>query len=145
MQRTYTYLSSKYKVHVVFLGYFMVVLTIFFAVKLIINPQLNIYVLGLVAAGYGAANTFVFKSNPKDVIIDDDSISFISPSGNAKYDISRLTNFQVKDFANAQFYLRVAQDDGKRVAIGFPTIISMTEMIYRGSYILSRKKWILTI
>lgn len=114
MQRTYSYLSSKYKVHVVFLGYFMVVIAVFCAIKLIIKPELNIYVLAFVAAAYGAANTFIFKSNPKDIIIDDDTISFVSPFGEVKYDIKRLVNFQVKDFANAQFYIRAAQDDGKK-------------------------------
>lgn len=91
----------------------MVIASVFFAFKLIINPRINFYLLGLMAAGYGAANTFIFKSNPRDIEITDKTISFIS-FGEDKYEIKRIKNFQVKEYANAQLYIRVAQDDGKK-------------------------------
>lgn len=91
----------------------MVIASVFFAFKFIIDPKINFYLLGLMTAVYGAANTFIFKSNPRDVEITDDTISFIS-FGEEKYEISRLKKFQIKEHANAQFYIRVAQDDGKK-------------------------------
>lgn len=91
----------------------MVAASVFFIIKLIMDPRINFYFMGLLAAVYGSANTFIFKSNPRDIEITDDTISFIS-FGEARYEIKRLKNFNIKEYANAQFYIRVVQDDGKK-------------------------------
>ena len=76
------------------------------------DPKQILYLFGIGAAVYGALNTFVFKSNPRDVVIDDETVSFVS-FGEAKYHIGQLKTFNIREFANAQFYIRVEDKSGK--------------------------------
>lgn len=113
MTKKYEYYAPKYKVHVHFLGYVMIALAILLGIRIIANPEISLNMFGFVAAVYGALNTFVFKSTPKDIIIDDESITF-SSFGETKYKIAELTQFQIREFANAQFYIRVEDNTGRK-------------------------------
>lgn len=113
MQKIYTYNPTKYKVHIIFLGYFMIAAALVLGAKWLMAPGVNIYLLGLIAAVYGSLNTFVFKANPRDIIIDDEYINFVS-FGEHKYAIDEFTQFNIREFANAQFFIRLETKGGKK-------------------------------
>ncbi len=113
MLKTYSYDNSRYRIKVAFAGYFMIAIAVVLTVLFILKPTQYIYLLGIVVGVYGAFNTFYFKSYPRDIVIDDAAISFIS-FGEKKYEISNLKTFNVREFANAQFFIRVEQKDGKQ-------------------------------
>ncbi len=112
MQKTYVYEPKGYQFRIVIIGYIMIAIALTLAVLFVLDPTQFIYLFGVCAAVYGALNTFVFKSNPKEVVIDDETISFVS-FGEAKYDISKLKTFNVREFANASFYIRVEEEGGR--------------------------------
>lgn len=113
MQKKYSYETKRYNFSIVFVGYLMIPIALVLIVLFLINPTQYLYLFGIGIAIYGALNTFVFKSNPRDIVIDDETISFVS-YGEAKYDIKKLKSFNVREFANAQFYIRVEEQGGKR-------------------------------
>lgn len=113
MQKTYSYDSDRYRFKVVIASYIMIAVVIILTILFILRPTQYIYLLGIGAAIYGILNTYVFKSYPRDVVITDDFISFVS-FGEIKYDINQLTTFNVREFANAQFFIRVEDRNGKR-------------------------------
>lgn len=113
MQKTYSYDRGRYRFKVVIASYIMIAVAIILTILFILRPTQYIYLLGIGAAIYGTLNTYVFKSYPRDVVITDDSISFVS-FGEVKYDINQLTTFNVREFANAQFFIRVEDKNGKR-------------------------------
>lgn len=113
MQKTYIYEPKGYRFRVVLIGYLLIVIALALIIMYALEPTQFIYLFGVCAAVYGALNTFVFKSNPREVVIDDESVSFVS-FGEAKYDIKKLKTFNVREFANAQFYIRVEEEGGKR-------------------------------
>lgn len=112
MQRKYFYEPKGYKFRIIFIGYVMIVLAVALAVMFVMNPTQYLYLFGVAAAAYGALNTFVFKSNPREVVIDDESVAFVS-FGEVKYEIKKLKTFNVREFANAQFYIRVEDKSGR--------------------------------
>ena len=112
MQKTYAYESKAYRFRIVIIGYILIVIAVALAVLYVLSPTRFIYLFGIAAAVYGALNTFVLKSNPREVVIDDETISFVS-FGEARYEIAKLKTFNVREFANAQFYIRVEDTAGK--------------------------------
>lgn len=113
MQKTYSYDPERFKFKVLYAGYILIAAAVVFTVLFAMNPSQLLYVFGIGISVYGAVNTFVLKANPKDIVIDDNSITFIS-FGEVKYDIENLERFVIKEFANAQFYIRVADKNGKK-------------------------------
>ncbi len=112
MQKTYVYEPKGYRFRIVIVGYIMIAIAVACIVLYAFEPTQYLYLFALAAAVYGALNTFVFKSNPKEVVIDDETVSFVS-FGEAKYNIGKLKTFNVREFANAQFYIRVEEEGGK--------------------------------
>ncbi len=113
MIKSYAYEPKGYRFRVVWIGCILIALAPALAVLYALDPTRYIYLFGVCAAVYGALNTFVFKSNPKRVVIDDETISFVS-FGEARYTIRKLKTFSVREFANAQFYIRVEEVGGRR-------------------------------
>lgn len=113
MQKKYSYNNDRYNFKIVYTGYFMIAIAVVLAVMFIMKPTQYVFLFGIAVAIYGILNTFVFKSNPRDVVIDDNTISFAS-FGESKYKIDQLKTFLLKEFANAQFYIRVEDQGGKR-------------------------------
>jgi len=112
MQRTYTYEPTKYKVRIVFVGYLIIAFGVLMLVKWLMDPGLNLYIFGLVAAVYGTINTFVLKCSPSAITVDDETITF-DAFGPHAYRLDNLEMFNLREFANAQFYLRIKTKDGK--------------------------------
>ncbi|MFZ7134272.1 MAG: hypothetical protein ACOWWR_18145 [Eubacteriales bacterium] len=113
MERTYAYESKRYQFKIVFVGYLLIAIAVVLSILFIMKPTQYLYLIGVGVAIYGILNTFVLKSNPRDVVINDDTISFVS-FGEATYNIDKIKTFMVKEFANAQFYIRVEDKQGKR-------------------------------
>jgi hypothetical protein len=112
MERTYTHDEKKYKVHTLYVGYFIIVFGVWMLIKWIRDPGINIFLFGLVAAVYASLNTFVFKAVPDKIIVDDESITFHA-LGNHKYNTADLEKFIVREQANAQFFIRLQEKGGK--------------------------------
>lgn len=113
MQKTYSYDPKRYKFKVLYAGYILISVAVVFTVLFIMNMSQLLYLFGIGTAVYGAVNTFVLKSNPREIVITDNSIRFIS-FGEVEYQIEDLTRFLIKEFANAQFYIRVTDKNGKK-------------------------------
>lgn len=114
MKKTYRYKQNRYFTQIQLVGYFMVLILIYGVVQFLRAPGLNIYVLVIAAAAYGAANTFIFRSNPNTVVVDDTTVSFGSPYGTSTYEIDQLEQFQIKEFpTNYQLFIRCRTKDGK--------------------------------
>ena len=112
MQKTYSYDLSRYRFKVEIASYIMIAVAIILTILFILHPTQYIYLIGIGAAIYGTLNTYVFKSYPRDIVITDEFISFVS-FGEVKYDINQLITFNVREFANAQFFVRVEDRNGK--------------------------------
>ena len=112
MSRTYTYEPSRYKFKIIYIGYLIIVFGLFCLVKWIMDPGLNLYVFGVVAAAYNTINTFVLKCSPSAITVDDESITFHA-MGERKFMISDFEDFNIRENANAQFYIRITTKDGK--------------------------------
>ena len=78
MQKTYVYEPKGYQFRIVIVGYIMILIAVACVVLYALEPTQYLYLFALAAAVYGVLNTFVFKSNPKEVVIDDETISFVS-------------------------------------------------------------------
>ena len=113
MQKIYAYEPARYRSRIVLVGCFLVAIAITLSAMYIQNPGQVLFLFGIAAAVYGALNTFVFKSNPREVVVDDEAVSFAS-FGEARYKISNLKTFDVREFSNAQLYIRVEDKSGRR-------------------------------
>lgn len=113
MQKIYNYNPERYKFKVVYTGFFLIAIAAVLTVLYVMNPTQFLYLFGIGGSLYGAINTFVFKSNPKSILIDDETITFQS-FGETKYKINELERFVIREFANAQFYIRVADKNGTK-------------------------------
>ncbi len=113
MQKVYNYKPERYKFKVVYTGYFLIAISVVLAGLYILNPTQYFYLFGIVGSLYGVINTFVFKSNPKSILIDDETITFLS-FGEVKFKINELERFVIREFANAQFYIRVRDKNGTK-------------------------------
>ncbi len=112
MQRTYTYEPSKYKFKIVIMGYAVIFFGLFCLIQWLRAPGLNLYIFGVIAAIYGTFNTFIQKCNPSAITVDDESITFHA-FGEKKYLISDFEMFNIRENANAQFFIRIKDRAGK--------------------------------
>ncbi|QSX09246.1 hypothetical protein J0B03_04065 [Alkalibacter rhizosphaerae] len=113
MQRVYEFDPKRYQFKVVYTGYFLILIAVVLTGLFIMNTSQLLYLFGAVVAVYGIINTFFLKSNPGTIRIDDNMIRFIS-FGEVVYELEDLTRFQIKEFANAQFYIRVEDNSGQK-------------------------------
>lgn len=112
MQRTYTYEPSKFKWKVTIKSYLVVIFGLYCLVQWLLAPGLNLWIFGVIAAVYGAVNSFIFRCEPGRIIVDDESITF-DARGERKFMISDLATFNIRENANAQHFLRLSTKDGK--------------------------------
>lgn len=114
MKKRYVYQPKRYLTQVTLVGFVLLGALVVGLVKFLMNPGLNIWILVIVAAAYGSANTFLFKSNPNEVLFDDETVTFSSPYGKVVYTIDQLEDFNIREFApNYQLFIRCRSKDGK--------------------------------
>ena len=115
MKKRYVYQPKRYFTQIKLVGYVMVVCLLVGLVNFILSPGLNFWILVIAAAAYGSANTFLFKSNPNEVWVDDESVTFSCPWGKAVYRLDQLEDFNIREFTpNYQLFIRCRSKDGRR-------------------------------
>ena len=108
MKKEYVYDSRRYFMQVTFVSCFCVGVFIFSLVMIALNDRRNIFIVVALAAGYTAWNTFVSRSNPNKVILEEDGISFVSYGKTVKYLFDEITTFLAKDFrGSGKMFLRI--------------------------------------
>ncbi len=112
MQRTYAFEPDKFKWKVTIKSYLVLFFGLWCLIQWILSPGLNLWLFGIIAAAYGAINSFVLKCEPGVITVDDESITF-NARGDRKYLISELETFNIRENANAQFYIRIKDKAGK--------------------------------
>lgn len=113
MERTYTFAEKQYRYKVVYIGYLMLLIMAFSLYRLIATLSL-LWLIPLLVAGYGCMNTYLTKSNPRQIVVSDDQITFRS-YGEKTFQIASLNRFRVRvSTAGYQVYIRVRDQQGHR-------------------------------
>lgn len=113
MNRTYIFEEKAYRYKVVYIGYLLLAIVAFCLFQLMTGPSLFWVLPGLIAA-YGAANTYLTKSNPREVVVSDETLTFRS-YGEKTFTVSKLTRFRVRvSTAGYQVYVRCKDSDGNK-------------------------------
>lgn len=109
--KTYSYDQAKFNVSVTATGVFCLALFILSVMSILGVTTLlpvPIAVLVLIVAGYQVWNTFVSIANPKDVSIDEDSITFSAFGRHDRFAFDDITSFSVREVGgDARIYVRV--------------------------------------
>lgn len=108
--KTYSYQQPYYSIEVVATGLFC----IFLAVACLICAMLNVLLppalacIFVAVALYQVWNTFVSISNPREVTIDNSTISFSAFGRNDTYSLENIDEFRVREFPSAgKMYIRI--------------------------------------
>lgn len=113
MERTYTFAEKPYRYKVVYIGYLLVAILAFSVFQVATGPSLFWLLPGLIAA-YGAANTFLTKSNPREIVVSDESITFRS-YGEKTLTVAKLKHFRMRvSAAGYQVYIKAADEAGNK-------------------------------
>lgn len=112
MERIYTFAEKPYRYKVVYIGYLLIVILAFSLFQLAVGSLF--FLLPALLSAYGAANTFLTKSNPREIVISDESITFRS-YGEKTFTVSKLKLFRLRvSAAGYQVYIRCADTQGHR-------------------------------
>lgn len=114
MEKTYTYDPYYYRNKVQLINTILACLLLY-SLYNIVSGQANILWIGVIAiSGYALMNTYITKSNPREIIISDESITFRS-YGEKRYDIDKLKTIRMRiTTSDHQVYVRVADSDGHK-------------------------------
>lgn len=113
MERTYLFEEKAYRYKVVYIGYLMVAILAFSLFQLIVGLSI-FWLLPALLSVYGTANTFLTKSNPREIVVSDESITFRS-YGEKSFTVPKLTWFRVRvSAAGYQVYIRCKDSEGHR-------------------------------
>jgi hypothetical protein len=108
MKKEYRYDPKRYFTHITLTGGFCGLLFLFSLVMIGTGVRPRLFALAALVAGYTAWNTFVSRSNPGKVILEEDGISFESYGKQSKYLFDEITTFLAKDFrGSGKIYLRI--------------------------------------
>lgn len=138
MKKHYRYQPKRYFTQVTLVGFVLLAALVVGVVKFLMAPGLNIWILVIAAAAYGSANTFLFKSNPNEVLFDDQTVTFSSPYGKAVYEIDQLADFNIREFApNYQLFIRCRDKKGQhgRYWVNYYFFNDKVDMIQEFHYI----------
>ncbi len=111
--KRYVWEHKIYFRRVTLAGYFMALVALYCLIMLILHPGINVYLLFLVPAVYGAMNTFFTLSNPDVVEITADTIRFCTGNKGHTYRFDELTGFNIKEFQLADFFF-IRVEAGKK-------------------------------
>ncbi len=111
--RTYIYDDKIFRKKVTVVGGFSLFVALYSAVQLILGEYL--YWLILVVGLYQFVNTFIYISNPKEVEIDGDRVSFSAYGKVNTFDWKEVAFFRIKevDVPN-KMYVRIVTEDGRK-------------------------------
>lgn len=113
MERTYRFREKQYRYKVVYIGYLMAAILLYSLFRICTAPS-PLFLLTLLLSAYGCSNTYLTKSNPREVVVSDSAIVFRS-YGEKRFEVSGLTRFRVRvSVAGYQVFVRVRDGAGHR-------------------------------
>jgi hypothetical protein len=108
MKKEYIYDSKGYFTHITLTAYFCIVIVLVSAGMIIAGYNRSVFALIALVAGYTVWNTFISRSNPSRVILEEDGISFEAYGKTTKYLFTDIKSFLAKDFrGSGKIFLRV--------------------------------------
>jgi hypothetical protein len=108
MQKEYIYNPKTYFRKITFSALFCILVFLAALYMILINNHRQIFLLIACVAAYTVWNTFISRSNPSKVILEEDGISFESFGRRTKYLFSEITSFRAKDFrGSGKIFLRI--------------------------------------
>jgi len=108
MSKTYAYNPKEYFTQITFIGMFCAAVFVLCIVMCVISELRLLFGFVALVAGYTVFNTFVSRSNPSEVILEEDGISFAAYGKAVKYRFEDITSFRAKDFQmTGKIFLRV--------------------------------------
>ncbi|MER0282109.1 hypothetical protein ABRY18_18095 [Clostridioides difficile] len=105
--KKYKYDSIRYSINVIIPGFFMILILLYALFNNYENFSVNIYSLLIIICIYGIFNTFISSSNPKEIIIDNKCIHFISFITAHNYEIKDIEKVRIREFYNKNLYLKI--------------------------------------
>ena len=105
--KKYVYKKDRFFVNVTLVGIFCLLLGIYNSYSFIENPNiLNLFIT--IVCIYQIFNTFFSLSNPEEVHISDERISFKAYGQVHSYDFKQIEDFRVREFPQAKkVYVRI--------------------------------------
>ena len=114
MQRTYTYEWHFYRNKVLFMTYALIAILLYSLYQIAVNGINPLWLIISAPCCYGIKNTFLTKSVPRQIIVDDETITFKS-YGQKTIRIDSLQLFRVKSSTpNYQIFVRAADGEGNK-------------------------------
>ncbi len=108
--KQYIYKKKYYDFKVAYIGYFVSAIGLY-ALYRFVTRMSALYGLVLLVCAYQFFNTFISLSNPEEVDVSDDSITFKGFGKSHTYRFSEIEDFRVKEFVTAKkIYLRINKD-----------------------------------
>jgi hypothetical protein len=106
--RTYTYDATRFLIEVTFTGWFCVFVTVACIIMAIMGIVPGVMAVCAVVAFYTAWNTFVSRAYPREVTVDDESISFTCFGRTDTYRFADIDDIRVREFPYAyKSYVRI--------------------------------------
>lgn len=113
MERIYTFDKKQYRYKVVYIGWIMVAILAYSLFRLATAPSI-LFLAAAFLSAYGCANTYLTKSNPREIVISDEAITFRS-YGEKSFRTAEITRFRVRvSTAGYQVFVRVRDSSGHR-------------------------------
>ncbi len=113
MERTYVFEEKAYRYKVVYIGWAMAAILAFSLFQLVAARAL-FWALPALVAGYGCMNTYLTKSNPREIAVSDKAVTFRS-YGEKTFQVDELTRFRVRvSTAGYQVYVRATDRQGHK-------------------------------
>jgi len=139
VERTYIFNEKQYRLKVVYIGYILLAI-LCFSVFMVIFSYSILWLFTTLLSVYGAANTFLLQSNPREVIVSDEKITFRS-YGQRSYSTEKLKFFRVRvSTAGYQVFIRVRDSDGNkgRFWVNFALFSDKEDLIEEFNYLERR-------
>jgi len=109
MSKTYEYNSRDYFWKITLTGIVSALVFVASIVMIVTGSDwAPAFAIAALVAGYTVLNTFVARTYPRQVILEEDGISFVSYGKTVKYRFDEIESFLVKDWrGSGRMYIRV--------------------------------------
>jgi len=109
MSKAYIYNPREYFWKVTLTGIVAVIVFVMSLIALFTGTDMAaLFAIFLLVTGYTIINTFIAKTYPSQVILEEDGISFVAYGKTTKYRFDEINRFMVKDWrGSGRMYIRV--------------------------------------
>ncbi len=98
----YTYNSSHYMIQMTVPGVFTLLIGLYSMYKFLTGGFNFLWLLITFVCVYNVWNTFVSISNPSEIIIDDDTLTFVAYKGSHVYETKKIEKFAMRPVAGGE-------------------------------------------